>query len=72
MKYPSLDENSVKRQVAQEIADFLAERAEAKPVGTMVRAMMSATHDRIVDRLKSGHRMNYIGLRTDWVSVPEV
>jgi len=64
------EHNNVKREVAQEVADFLAERAETKPVGSVTRAMMSATHDRIVDRIKSGHRMNYIGLRTDWVSTP--
>lgn len=64
------EHNNVKREVAQEIANFLAAQAETKPVGTAKRAMMHATHDRIVARLKSGHRMNYIGLRTDWASTP--
>jgi hypothetical protein len=65
------EHNNVKREVAQEVADFLLEQADKKPVGSLARKMMRATHYRIVDRLKSGHRMNYIGLRTDWVSTPE-
>jgi hypothetical protein len=63
------ENNNVKRQVAQEIADFLAARSETKPVGSVARKMMNATHDRIVDRIKRGHRMNFIGLRTDWITV---